>query len=659
MVKFPNIATNAMAAHYFMAAFGAPDTVKNEIKAYWTEKGFTHPRDLYDHLLDIRVQDGRITRERADILKAIFHDTYQPEQVTGYDPKHRVMLVNGLADEYVKMFPDRPLIRMELDIGNLGMMNKALEDAALDLQNHNLIKFKACRESYPIADTLEPQEQAKALGHVLADRLMGIISGIVHESLSEVAAVSIENRKGGDELGATLQLKPGLSIEAVETALEAARQKVETVIAEAKLDTIDHSKKDGAPGVSIGFSAVEINDISEHSRQTHLDIGILLRKAENRTRGKTRQQIEMHLPTVEAVGAAIVTNKRFICANTAAIHPASFEMRSGLSPYKARYVATLLHLQNVNHGRALNREEKTLLRGTYIISQKHDPVTHLPTFDTMEREIRPHFTYHHGNGRLVHIDFSNAAGGNMLHTSIGDAIIKQDAEAVRLGLKSERLEKFWHYTAIKPGGKFVVLLPATVSTEKLTRLEHGIRKISDRLSRTPLSLPAEVMKQAQAVAASEAYEQKTGSNPFRQRRLCVADIPSPKPDARGLHGVQMTFAASGEALDPSLSLGVQLKPLELETAAKYNELLNRHQRLRGDSHVTDRPGESLRPYRLNRPKKADEGTGRASGGSEAPGEKGEGEEEYHNGRSDTPETRPQPGGWKKSLESRELGRRNR
>ena len=517
--------------HEFTQTFGDHRKILHEMRNAWHAKGrFTSPLELYNHLIDLH-----IAPEKAENYKLCFAESFAPEHTTGFYSKHREPLIEALVHEYVEHMhgKGRPVFRVEGDIGNLGGLNQALNNRAI------------------------------------TDEVIGTLSGIVRETLLRLGDI-IPLRKGGDEIGVILIPHEGVDIAQARAALSEAQEIVAAFVKAAGLQNIAHLKYPNEPsksGVNLGLAIeVETTHVNRHLQQMALDADVAL--------SKLQYDKLLHSP-------AIVPTPPDLARVRAVLDSYAFcHFRSQLEGEQKTYIVghivpgqTPEQARHTQMKRLLNPTtpaEERALDGTHALTAKRDPTNGLPMFGEMQGELLPHFMAHHGERRgakLLHIDFNNMAGGNVLGMAVGDAMSKRYAQCVQNALVCVGLSEFSPYLASKPGGKFALLLPSDL-TYHLPVLYQAIEMELFHTSLKPLPLPYEVWRRIKNnLISNPDFKIKYGYSDadiakLRAHGLTINQIRNPK--ASMLQGA-MVFFADSDIVYPNPSLGDVMRKLEQQT----------------------------------------------------------------------------------------------
>ena len=119
-----------LAVESFLKTFGEPAQVREEIKAYWSHaNALPFPLGVFNHLVENRIASGEVSAKRGQFLKDYFAESFSPEPVTGFLPKHREPLARGLAEWYVEQHPERPVHGPRGEILLRGRVGRGLETA--------------------------------------------------------------------------------------------------------------------------------------------------------------------------------------------------------------------------------------------------------------------------------------------------------------------------------------------------------------------------------------------------------------------------------------------------------------------------------------------------------------------------------------------------
>lgn len=572
----------------------ARQAVTEEIVAHWQQEGkLTHPMDVYNHLINKRVDQGTISHERAQLLQAAFADTFAPEQSTGYHAKHREELMEGLARLYVEKFPSAsPVHNIKADISNLGGLNKAMEDAALKLSKENPSEFERLLRKHGItvpASTSTDEEQLTAaarLGKRMADRVMHHMCSITKAQIDGVCKTVLDTRIGGDELGFMAQLKDGVTPEMLEIVYRQAQRANAQFIGDTKL-LIEHAKdldlkeEHRRLGTGLGLGSSQLTPFPTTNEQQTLS-GLIgdskdVQQDFIRRIRQTRQGDESRVqtPSLTEIDAALESS--LYASHTVKTHPIGPELnvvQSIVIPDAQRENA-LLHALEKAGQTPLSPQEEHLAIGTFNLLRRNDPVTKLPMFENMQQDQLPYFIHQHAHKtdsagkkvgtKLVHVDFGMAtASGNALSEDIGDATIRHARDTTLKSLHRSGLGEFTAYVAAQPGSKFTILVPGNTSDETLQTFYQNLQQELARSASEPLRLSPEALAEAQAKFSGDekvrsAYGQRTASPFDDQGNISVARLVNPKTK---LSGATVSVAWTPGTIDTDRSLGDQLFPLE-------------------------------------------------------------------------------------------------
>lgn len=475
----------------FASTFGDPSNVINEIEQLWKHEGrFLPPEELYDRLLAHRVEQGKINVERAKILKAEFHQSYIPEDTTGYAEKHRLPLTDALAQYYVGIHDDQqaPLIRIEGDIRNLAGLN----------------------------DTLGGRETA--------NKVVGVMTGLLRKELENYGKVTAI-RSGGDEI--TLYVSPNTkkTIEDIKHALQATTQAINKFVNEASLNNIAHTKQGKPPGVGLLFAAIEMTGNPD------MDKRVLYAKI-----GDARGDLPFTEPeAADPSQVKLVLSKYAPEGNSLITKPiVPGHLIPGDTPEQARHTKLMQALQSAGEGE-LTSFERQAIDSTHQLTAKTDPLNGLPMFGNMQSELFPHFQHHHDirGARLVHIDFNNMEGGNMFSPNVGDAMGRFYADCVQEALQNAGLKDYDKYLTSKSGGKFALLLPASVQEKTLQMFDNALKEALMNKTLVPLDLtPEQLADMRQSVDGTPSFKAIYTAKELKRLkhadRITLADIRNPR-----------------------------------------------------------------------------------------------------------------------------------
>lgn len=525
----------------FVSTFGSdPSRVIEEIRAHWSRTGsFGTPTQLYNSLIDARVATADIAPERAKFLKDYFAASFRPEQTTGYAAKHREPLTRALADLYTQSNPERPLFRIEADVSNLGGLNQAI-----------------------------PNRQ-------VADQLFGTTTTMLRarlEALGDVTAI----RKGGDEMALILSPRSGINTEAVHSQIRTIQTEMADFVREAGIDRIAHPKYQDRTGFGMGIAVVDMRHGTPQQQESVIQSGIERSKAEydqllHRSRSASTPALPLNGQPERAL-ATSTYNSRVQSHGTYYDYVYGSAI-PGDTPDTARLRFIERHLGSSADG-PINTSEARALNGTHASTRALDPVTQLPVFGNMQGEQLPSFLRQHGSSgvRLAHVDINNMAAGNTLGSWVGDAMGRSYADVMGRALQSSDLGHLTPYMAAIPGGKFALLVPASLSSEQWQRFEQNLGRELRTASGTPLPLTPDQQQATRAIIAqSPELQRRYGQqgDVFMREGVRMDDLPNPKT---GLTGSHATVAISSESIHPRQPLGNSLQPLEAHTAEQHLQL---------------------------------------------------------------------------------------
>lgn len=569
----------------FIDTFGGNrERVFADLKEYWvTKNGFGMPVEAYDYLMSKRVASGEINEVRAGVLRNEFAASFHPEYTTGYLPKDRGPLVDGLMDIYTRLKPVRapqPLL-IKSDISNLGGLNQALGSFSL------------------------------------ANDVIGSIAGILRNKVSEFGDL-VAVRSGGDEWEILLSPKEGVIPEQVRQALTDVQSAVLRFTKDAGLEHIIHLKypdNQYREGVNIGVGVVPVTGTKEtRSALSEVQIAESKLRVEQAARAADPNRPPPRELGVDEIAATAKKTREALAREEWKSHlpkreprPAShklphFARRDALDqPTPATHDATALEIRTERALPSdLSEAERRAVRGTSAMTQHIDHVTGLIGFPYLDR-LLPHFMTHHGNqsggAKLLHFDFSNMAGGNKIGEWVGDAMGKLYADSITTAMKRSGLEALSPYLASQGGGKFTLLVPATLdATILLQQVGQELTAASER----PLPIPEEMQARTQNklrndrdLAAIYSAEERAAM----ATQLLAKDIKNPKTH---LPGVQFTIVLSSEVVpvdlrgNPTMPIGEMLKPMEAH-AQEVQAAITEDRRSHGTGQHTQRSGHSGEP----------------------------------------------------------------
>lgn len=486
--------------HQFTAAFGEHGVVLQEIHEYWHNGGSPFPIEICEHLLQARLKDGRIDEKVANQLHDYFKESFNPDSVTGYHCKHREPLIEALAEEYLKEKNLKPLLLIEGDFINLSGLNAALGKASADA----VIRY--------ITDTitrhLDKQYNLSAIRH------------------------------GGDEIRLWVQPKKVSGLSDVEDDVRAVIADIQAEIAEFVkqygLNTTKHNKRDDK-GAGIGLAVVSCRD-----KKTKVEIRSELERGIEDNKEWFYRQIQNGEPQLEKdkLKGFLSDDKHFNSKN-----PATHLLENGLNfsgdtPEDARYLRLQRLLVEKKGRHDLNCDETRALKGIHQLTAKNDPVNGLPlVLDAadLEETILPYFQLHHGKKfTLVHFDFSNMGGGNTIGTWVADAMSRVFRECIAEGMSDEdlNLSKYLPYLTSSGGGKFDLILPATISPEVLTSLHNKIEKKFIEKSNKELDITSKEVDATFAIAARLNAKRRKAAEEEKQLPTNEMHRRQPMPEIR-------------------------------------------------------------------------------------------------------------------------------
>jgi len=528
----------------FLSAFGEDTAaVTKEIHEFWqSDAGSPFPKDVYNHLIDLRFESKKISRERGEFLKAYFAESFAPEQVTGYADKHREPLVTAMVEEYAKAMRARPIYRVEADIMNLGGLNSAIEAAAGNKDKD------------------------------LADACLLVMTSILKRHLVPCGTIS-PIRRGGDELSIYVRANTMVTHEAISRALENAQHEMAEFIKKAGLRDVPHSKKGKPAGVGMGCAVANIMDTAgrlktdvELSEALEADITKAkdkfqewLGESKSFTRNRdsaatfTRSKLPVpvtkitYKPAIPKIEAAFDDN-RYRAFRVVPKHEPSILARDknfdGENPndaIKRRLIRRLSHMSD----KLLTADEHRLATATEQLSCPIDFVTGLPLFSTMTPIVMPQFRQAYGTKAVMfHVDYNNLGGGNKLGSWVGDAMSQVFADCITGAMEDVKLKTFKPYVTTQGGGKFTLLLPEGLS-HKIPALKKRIQENLESMSVFPLPLTPEQLAKTQKILAEQVSENIANrkqdiSNGGRFRpvlinpdSICIKDISNLKSRSSG------------------------------------------------------------------------------------------------------------------------------
>lgn len=589
MSEIPNTEVAQAALPPFLKAFGGEAAaVRAEIKAYWqTPNASPYPLDIYNTLIDARIANGSVSHERGAFFKAYFAESFAPDSVTGYAPKHREPLIEYLVNAYAEAHPQVRLYRIEGDIMNLGGLNreilahggsKDLADAVIRMMANTLIRH------------LEPLGQLCPIRH------------------------------GGDELAIYLNPSSGVDKKAIESALNDSKQEIAAFINKAGLRNLAHSKEGKPAGVGVGLAVADIYAKSGSLKtpimlSAELEAGIdiskqhfqtLLGAAKTAQLGATSITHRLSIPRIEsAFEEESYASLRHPPAAKEGLLTADTDF-SGDAPASAHYARLKRAVVAASTGH-LSGEEARLLRETCRLTQKTDFVTGLPLFEDMQKEMLPNFTSRFGErAKLVHVDFNNLGGGNKFGSWVGNAMANVFKECIETGMKDNGLKHFLPYLTTQGGGKFALLIPRTLDKNLANKLSSSIEGALENRSSESLKLSDEeakitrrMMKEADKEGfAKRRHVPRRKEDPHRQHTgISIGDIANLKSRQKG---AQVVCAATEFNLEKK-PLGHWMDRLEGLAQRGQAAITNHHERhfeKRRHDNALDSEGEAPAPRHL-------------------------------------------------------------
>lgn len=574
------------ALHDFLAAFspaksdGTPDVQKpvEDLEQFWREKGtLGTPVEMFSHLMKKQVQDGTISAGRAEVLTRTFKDSFAPEHSTGYLAKHREPIVEALAQLYVeRVKPKNTVWRIEGDISNLGGLNRAMLASAEELKTNDLDAFNAMLTKHGIS---RDDDQAVAkLGRAMADRVMHTICHITNEHLQNKAQV-IPVRKGGDEISFIAVTPKGVSGSALQDALHQTQTDVAQFVISTGL-IIPHTKYPGErrrSGVGIGLHAVDMTLYGRDEQQQLIAQGIP-RSKEAYLRALHRSEpLEINVPDMKQLDAMLDVFP--------APTPINNTLRLGhIEPGRLvednRKLKKLFKTLESTGDVPLNDAEKKAAIAVHALVRKNDFVTSLPQFENMQEDQLPGFLMKYGSRggklKLVNIDFSNVAGGNELSEDVGNAMLRKFRDVVLTSMNKAGLCEYTEGLAVRPGGKFALIVPSSVSDDQIAKLALELKQNLDSATDKPLQLtPRQIQDVRENIGAREKLQDVYGAKGEKLQdssgalSIKVSDIVNPKTRLQGA-SVVMTYTKEPITFDKTL--GDQLRPLEADAEKRQKQI---------------------------------------------------------------------------------------
>lgn len=590
----------------FLSVFGDPDTVQRGLQEYWQDKGsFTSPAEIYNFLMDKKVAEGAISQHVAKNLKTTFKDSFSPEHSTGFHSAHREPVISALARLYAQTSGhDSPVWHIEGDIGNLSGLNTAMNKAAAELQASDPQAFNGLLQANAIK--AEDAKAAEKLGRAMADRVMYAICQITANRL-QTKCDTVGIRTGGDEFTviATSQNNP-LNEKAIKTLLRDAQRDVAAFVTTADLTLVPHGRDRRKIGVGVGLAPY---DLRYATRDEHLEIEAGLTRSKDESdrilHGNKRKMSNMEMQPVNLTALSqALSGYPLPIVHTASPQQEDYDP-SRVPPESARQNALLQKLGAKYT--ELSAAEQKAINATIALTRENDIVVNLPMFGNMSQTQLPYFRKvadkEDKGPRLINIDFSNMAGGNKLGYEVGDAMarrfrdvtigamLKTKLPEVDIEGKTKSLADFLPFLAARPGGKFALLLPDSVSDDVLNsfriNLEAGLKAVSMK----PLDLGQDKERIIRDIRQKAAWSAEKGNDDFLAKtfganleRLQTAkgeiEITLDKIVAQnsGVSGssVVMTHTPQGRNLDYNLSLRDQMEPLEVEARTLQDAITSAH-----------------------------------------------------------------------------------
>lgn len=541
--------------------------VRDEMHAYWRMHGFVTPPELFNALIEARPNLSQPMKEK---LKLLFHESFAPEYTTGYYDSHRAPLVQALVHEYTQQGGYRPVYRIESDLMNLGGLNLALG----------------------------------AAHRAEADQVIGIISGMVRAELEPLGIVC-PVRHGGDESHIILCPRHDVTQAAIEASLERAQTHIATFIIEAGLRDIPRPVREDTPpearnlpvGTGVGLGLAQLHaEISPLHQQLQLEAGVILSKhsyahrlSSHRHKNPAQEldiaQLKQAIDAFrEYLPERLIADNRALLATSG--HREIVPALGSMPPETQRGQTAREMLEQNNGGERLTDAEMGALQAILLVTKRHDYVTDLPVFTTMTSELLPQFLHQHAkfdHFQLLHVDFSNLGGGNLLGSWVGDRMAHQFAACLRETYRALDLEEYLPYLTSNRGGRFTALLPPELSQETRQAFTTILKEKLEAATHVPLPLTAEEKTQS-AFVFQQSHQLQTmyagAPSPFdAQGDVAMARICSKKTGGKGVD-VAVAFANMG----PEQSIGEVLKTLEAETKIQQDAHI---QRRRNDEHGTE------------------------------------------------------------------------
>lgn len=578
------------ALHNFLAAFSpdkadsTPDVEKTiqELQTFWQDKGsLATPVEMFDHLMKKQVEDGKVSAAPADVLTRTFNESFAPEHSTGYLAKHREPIVEALAQLYVeRMKPKNTVWRIEGDISNLGGLNNAMLASSEALKASDAEAFNAMLQKNGIKRT-DNQAVAK-LGRAMADRVMHTICHITNEHLKNAADV-IPVRKGGDEISFIAVTHKGVSGDALKEALHQTQTDVAQFVISTGL-IIPHTKYPGErrrSGVGIGLHAVDMTLYGRDEQQQLIAQGIPKSKEAYLRALHRSEPMEISVPDMKQLDAMLDVFP--------APAPRNTTLRLGhIEPGRVvedkRKLKKLIETLESTGGTALTDEERKAAAAVHAMVRKNDFVTNLPLFENMQEDQLPGFMAKYGNRggglRMVNIDFSNVAGGNELSEDTGNAVLRKFRDVTLASMHKSGLGEYTEGLAVRPGGKFTLLLPSAVTEDIFAKFALNLKQGLDDAMSKPLKLTErELQDIRENIGARENLQAIYGAKGEKLQddkgalSVKIADIVNPKTRLQG-SSVVMTFTKDPISFEQTL--GDQLRPLEADAEKRQKQVASYH-----------------------------------------------------------------------------------
>lgn len=574
------------ALREFLSAFsppnadGVPDFEKptQELQKFWQEKGsLTTPVEMFDHLMKQQVQDGKVSAARAEVLTRVFNDSFAPEHSTGYLAKHREPIVEALSQLYVERTkPKGTVWRIEGDISNLGGLNKAMLASAEELKLNDASAFNTMLQKNGISR--DDDQAVSKLGRAMADRVMHAICHITNEHLKNKAEVT-PVRKGGDEISFIAVTQKGVSGD----ALKAALHETQTDVAQFVISTgliIPHTKYPGErrrAGVGIGLHAVDMTLHGRDEQQQLIAQGIPRSKEAYLRTLHRSEPLEINVPDMKQLDAMLDVFPSPAPRNTML---RLGHIKPSVLQEDERKLNSFIETLESTGGTKLNDAEKKAAVAVQAMVRKNDFVTSLPLFENMQEDQLPPFMVKFGDRggglKLINIDFSNVAGGNELSEDTGNAMLRKFRDVLLTSINRAGLYEYTEGLAVRPGGKFALLVPSDVTTDTIAKLTLGVKQgLDDEMNKPLMLTKREQQDVLENIGAREKLQDVYGAKGEKLQdgkggfSVKINDIVNPKTR---LHGSSVVVTFTKDPITFDKTLGDQLRPLEADAENRQKQI---------------------------------------------------------------------------------------